>query len=65
MANGRRFNYESPLDRLLNYTIPTMISEERTRQDREVYRDEVKQEREAEREWERSDYPFHDFNYGP
>ena len=49
MANGRRFNYESPLDRLLNYTIPTMISEERTRQDREVYRDEIKQEREAER----------------
>ena len=48
MANGRRFNYESPLDRLLNYTIPTMIGEERTRQDREVYRDELKQEREAD-----------------
>ena len=47
MANGRRFNYESPLDRLLNYTIPTMIGEERSRQDREVYRDELKQEREA------------------
>jgi len=49
MANGRRFNYESPLDRLLNYTIPTMIGEERDRQDRELYRDELKQEREAER----------------
>ena len=29
------------------------------------YYDYMEQEREAEREWERSDYPFHDFNYGP
>jgi len=49
MANGQRFNYESPLDRLLNYTIPTMINEERTRQDREVYREELAEEREADR----------------
>ena len=49
MANGQRYNYESPLDRLLNYTIPTMINEERTRQDREVYREELADERETDR----------------
>ena len=29
------------------------------------YRDYMELERELEREFERSDYPFHDFNYGP
>lgn len=29
------------------------------------YYDYLENERRVEREWERSDYPFHDFNYGP
>jgi len=42
-----RYDYESPIDRLLNETIPSIISEERGRQERDIVREEDKDWRET------------------
>ena len=51
-----RFNYESPVDRLLNYTIPTFLNQERDRQVNEERFDLLRDDRLDEREYEKKKY---------
>ena len=56
MANGyttNRFNYESPVDRLLNYTIPTFLDKELDRQADDDRFDLLRQDRLDEQEYEK------------
>jgi len=56
MANGyttNRFNYESPVDRLLNYTIPTFLDKELDRQADDDRFDLLRQDRLDQQEYDK------------
>ena len=56
MANGyttNRFNYESPVDRLLNYTIPTFLDKELDRQADDDRFDLLRQDRIDQQEYDK------------
>ena len=51
--NRYRYNYESPIDRLLNYTIPTFLDKELDRQATDDRFDLLREDRLNEQEYQK------------